>query len=182
MKNLEGFDQAAFEKAHEAGSPTTSIRLNRAKANASDPILDCAAIFPGSACAPLPWASDGYYLSSRPSFTADPLFHAGLYYVQEASSMFLEQVLKQSADLSQPLKVLDSVPRLEEKSTLIQSLISPESLLISNKVIKSRVAVLAENLSKWGWPNVIITNNDPRDFGRAGRLFRHHRSGRTLQR
>jgi 16S rRNA C967 or C1407 C5-methylase (RsmB/RsmF family) len=171
MKDVPGFDQAAFEKSHEVGTPTTSIRLNRAKANAFDPVLDCAAIFPGSACMSMPWANDGFYLSSRPSFTADPLFHAGVYYVQEASSMFLEQVLKQSTDLSQPLKVLDLCAAPGGKSTLIQSLISPDSLLISNEVIKGRVGVLAENISKWGQPNVIVTNNDPRDFGRLESYF-----------
>ena len=41
------------------------------------------------------WCSNGKYLQERPSFTFDALFHAGAYYVQEASSMFLEEVWKQ---------------------------------------------------------------------------------------
>ena len=43
----------------------------------------------------IPWTTDGYYLAARPTFTFDPLFHAGSYYVQEASSMFLESALHQ---------------------------------------------------------------------------------------
>ena len=43
----------------------------------------------------VPWCSEGYYLKSRPAFTFDPLLHAGCYYVQEASSMFIEQAFKQ---------------------------------------------------------------------------------------
>ena len=119
----------------------------------------------------MPWSSSGYCLPSRPSFTLDPCFHAGAYYVQEASSMFLEQALKQTVDLSQPLKILDGCAAPGGKSTLIQSLMSKESLLVSNEVIKTRVNVLEENIIKWGAANVIVTNNDPRDFQRLENYF-----------
>ena len=119
----------------------------------------------------VPWSSFGYYLEERPSFTFDPLFHAGLYYVQEASSMFLEQALRQTTDLSRPLKVLDLCAAPGGKSTLIQSLISAESLLVSNEVIRARAAILEENMVKWGGANVVITQNDPRDFQRMENYF-----------
>src|SRR5688572_31642473 len=41
------------------------------------------------------WCNEGYYLAERPVFTLDPLFHAGAYYVQESSSMFLQHVLNE---------------------------------------------------------------------------------------
>src|SRR5258706_6109793 len=82
------------------------------------------------------WAPDAWYLSSRPSFTLDPLFHAGTYYVQEASGMFVAYALKQILDPGQKLKVLDLCAAPGGKSTLIQSLISPESFLLDNDVIK----------------------------------------------
>ena len=107
----------------------------------------------------------------RPSFTFDPLFHAGTYYVQEASSMFLEQALKQSVDLSQPLRVLDLCAAPGGKSTLLQSLLNKESLLVSNDVIKSRAAILEENIVKWGAANVVVTNNDPAHFARLENYF-----------
>jgi 16S rRNA C967 or C1407 C5-methylase (RsmB/RsmF family) len=91
-----------------------------------------------------------------------PLFHGGAYYVQEASSMFLEEALKQSINLNEPLKLLDLCAAPGGKSTLIQSLISDKSLLVSNEVIKTRVTVLSENITKWGASNVIVTNNDPK--------------------
>jgi NOL1/NOP2/fmu family ribosome biogenesis protein len=91
--------------------------------------------------------------------------------VQEASSMFLEQVLKQTVDLSQPLKVLDLCASPGGKSTHIVSLISDESLLVSNEVIRPRAKVLGENLTKWGKPNVVVTNNDPSDFQRLPGFF-----------
>ncbi len=123
------------------------------------------------ALTPVPWSTQGYYLSQRPSFTFDPLFHAGCYYVQEASSMFLEEALKQTIDLRTDNRVLDLCAAPGGKSTLIQSILSPHSLLLSNEVIKSRAVILEENITKWGGANVIITNNDPVDFARIGNFF-----------
>jgi 16S rRNA C967 or C1407 C5-methylase (RsmB/RsmF family)/NOL1/NOP2/fmu family ribosome biogenesis protein len=125
--------------------------------------------FPGAE--KIPWSSHGYYLPERPSFILDPLWHAGAYYVQDASSMFLEQALRQSCDLTSSLRVLDLCAAPGGKSTLIQSLINESSLLVSNEVIRSRAAILDENLSKWGAANVIITNNDPADLGKIDGCF-----------
>lgn len=122
-------------------------------------------------CTPIPWAGNGYYLSERPSFTFDPLFHAGTYYVQEASSMFIEQALQQSVDVSKPLRVLDLCAAPGGKSTHLQSLLSPESLLVSNEVIRQRVNVLKDNIVKWGSSNVVVTNNDPKDFSKLKGYF-----------
>jgi 16S rRNA C967 or C1407 C5-methylase (RsmB/RsmF family)/NOL1/NOP2/fmu family ribosome biogenesis protein len=119
----------------------------------------------------VPWSEYGYYLEKRPSFTFDPLFHAGCYYVQEASSMFLEQALKQTVDLSQRLKVLDLAAAPGGKSTHIQSLISKDSLLVSNEVIRSRSNILMDNIIKWGSDNVLVTNNDPKNFARLANYF-----------
>lgn len=117
------------------------------------------------------WCDAGRYLSERPSFTLDPRLHAGMYYVQEASSMFLEQGIRQSVDLTKPLNVLDLCAAPGGKSTHILSLISPESLLISNEVIRSRASILSENLQKWGNENVIVTNSDPADFQKLPAFF-----------
>jgi len=91
--------------------------------------------------------------------------------VQEASSMFLEQAIRQTMDLTQPLRVLDLCAAPGGKSTLIQSLISKQSLLVCNEIIKTRVNVLAENLTKWGAANVVVTNNQPKDFQRLPGFF-----------
>ena len=112
----------------------------------------------------VPWADMGYFLHQRPSFTFDPLFHAGLYYVQEASSMFLGQAMLQLVDLSSPLKVLDLCASPGGKSTHLQSMLSAGSLLVSNEVIRARANVLRENIVKWGASQVVVTNNDPKDF------------------
>lgn len=138
-----------------------------------NPFKKCSSQYPvfNVQVSTIPWSSNGFYLSERPSFTADPLFHAGAYYVQEASSMFLEAAVSQTVDLSQPIKVLDLCAAPGGKSTLIQSLISADSVLVSNEVIKTRVNILSENMTKWGAANVIVTNNDAKDFQRLPGYF-----------
>lgn len=115
------------------------------------------------------YCSTGYYLSTRPVFTLDPLFHAGAYYVQEASSMFLEQFILPTGKKS--LRVLDLCAAPGGKSTHLSSLLSDDSLLVCNEVIHSRAVILSENLKKWGNPNVVVTCNDPRDFSRLPGFF-----------
>src|SRR5688572_13773005 len=117
------------------------------------------------------WSKYGKYLRERPVFTLDPAIHAGAYYVQEASSMFLEQAITQAVDLTKPLRVLDLCAAPGGKSTHLLSLLNQESLLISNEVIRSRASILSENIQKWGHQNVIITNNDPEDFSKLEGFF-----------
>jgi 16S rRNA C967 or C1407 C5-methylase (RsmB/RsmF family)/NOL1/NOP2/fmu family ribosome biogenesis protein len=166
--NIKGFDKEAFEKIHASGEQVTSIRINPAKPISQFPIPKFRDKISQSK---IPWTEWGYYLDPRPSFTFDPLFHAGCYYVQEASSMFLGQALKQTADLSKPLRILDLAAAPGGKSTHIQSLISKESLLVSNEVIRSRANVLQDNIIKWGCENVVVTSNDPKDFEKLENYF-----------
>ncbi len=171
LQNVKGFDEKAFEKVHRSGEQITSIRLNRQKLLENQVPTFASTGLQEVALTPVLWSTSGYYLSARPSFTADPLFHGGAYYVQEASSMFLEEAIRQSIDLSRSLKVLDLCAAPGGKSTLIQSLISNKSFLVSNEVIKTRATILAENITKWGAANVIVTNNDPKDFQRLPNYF-----------
>ena len=165
LQMIKGFDEKTFMQVHESGEQITSIRLNLKK------IFNNQYSISNAQLEKVPWSSAGYYLSERPSFTSDPLFHAGAYYVQEASSMFLEEAIRQSCDLSLPLRVLDLCAAPGGKSTLIQSIISANSLLVSNEVIKTRVNILSENITKWGAANVVVTNNDPKDFQRLPEYF-----------
>ena len=142
----------------KTNSPT-SIRINRAKAKSH------------SYSDPIPWCSSGYYLSERPSFTLDPTFHGGSYYVQEASSMFLEQAFLQVVDQTKSINVLDLCAAPGGKSTHLLSLMNKESLLVSNEVIRARASVLSENIQKWGYSNAVVTNNDPNDFQRLKGFF-----------
>lgn len=161
LSKLEHFNAEAFVEAHREENKITSIRLNPFKKTTLDfEINDNVG-----------WSDDGYYINERPSFTYDPLFHAGCYYVQEAGSMFIELALKQTVDLTKPIKVLDACAAPGGKSTLINSLINNESLLIANEFIKSRADILVENLSKWGTCNTVVTNNDTERFAELGAFF-----------
>src|SRR5689334_21707330 len=100
-----GFDAENFITAHQNEASPTSIRVNPFKKSGikSDEQVS--------------WCPDGFYLNERPSFTFDPLFHAGCYYVQEASSMFIGHILKQIKP-DGPSKVLDLCAAPGGKSTL----------------------------------------------------------------
>ncbi len=149
-KEVLSNDFEIFLKALDEDTPV-SIRLNPFKYAE----INCDA--------PVIWASDAYYLNVRPSFTFDPLFHAGCYYVQEASSMFLEQFIKNY--INEPVKCLDLCAAPGGKSTQLSSLLPLGSLLVANEVIRSRANILSENLIKWGNPSTIVTNSDPEIIG-----------------
>ena len=117
----------------------------------------------------VPWCEEGFYLEGRPSFTFDPLFHAGCYYVQEAASMFVCHVLRQF--VLEPVAMLDLCAAPGGKSTAARSILPEGSLLVSNEPITSRAQILLENITKWGWPDCIVTNNYPRDYRKAKSMF-----------
>ncbi len=150
LEGIKGYNRQTFLAVHNSGEQVTSIRFNPLKTDNGQPgadmdqainqdssmnnnplpTADCRLPIPDShftshlshfTMTPIPWSSHGYYLSERPSFTFDPAFHGGLYYVQEASSMFLEQALKQTTDLNKDIRVLDLCAAPGGKSTLIQS-------------------------------------------------------------
>ena len=115
------------------------------------------------------WCDAGYYLAERPVFTLDPLLHAGVYYVQEASSMFLQQALNQFV-VPQSV-VLDLCAAPGGKSTLISQYLKADGMLVSNEIIRNRAYILAENLIKWGNDTLLVSNNEPKDFQRLPSFF-----------
>ena len=154
----------------------------------------------GGRITPVPWCRNAYYLSERPNFTLDPLLHAGVYYVQEAGSMFLDEVLKTLS--SSPLKgegrgdtnianvlsptgslptgegggrgrscVLDLCAAPGGKSTLLRAALPDDVVLYSNEPDRRRANILMENIQKQGHPNVIVTNNYAIDYQRTGMTF-----------
>lgn len=123
----------------------------------------------------VPWSPFGYYLSSRPSFTLDPLFHAGAYYVQDASAMFVGHVFRQVLERFGARKVLDLCAAPGGKSTdaasSLRQAMGSSFLLVSNEVIRARASVLADNMALWGDPNVVVTSSDPKCFGALKSMF-----------
>ena len=143
--------------------PPVSVRLNPRKA------ADMA-VAEGE---PVPWCRHAFYLPRRPNFTMDPLLHAGCYYVQEAASMFLDEVLRQTVipqwtDTPQaPRRVLDLCAAPGGKSTLLRAALPEGCMLYSNEPVHQRASILAENMQKWGYPNCTVTNAYPRDYRKS---------------
>ena len=77
----------------------------------------------------VPWCNESYYLTERPIFTLDPLFHAGCYYPQETGSMFLDFVFRKIDLPNEPI-VLDLCAAPGGKSTLISSFLDNKGLLV----------------------------------------------------
>ncbi len=161
LQDVTGFNEASFCSIHESGEQVTSIRFHPEKKTLIPEPWQGEAI---------PWCPLGKYLTERPSFTLDPSFHAGAYYVQDASSMFLWQMLQQLIPDTTDMRILDLCAAPGGKSTLLSSYFR-DSLIVSNEVIKSRATILVENIIKWGVDNVVVTNNDPSHFPSLGEYF-----------
>lgn len=158
--------------------PEVSVRLNMRKIHAVDTLREAwwqrVAVQGGATAdaAPVEWCPDACYLAERPPFTFDPLLHAGVYYVQEASSMYVAELCRRYADMTAPCYALDLCAAPGGKSTLLAGLLPEGSLLLSNEPMPKRASVLAENMQKWTrmpagkeYPvRCIVTNNYPADF------------------
>jgi 16S rRNA C967 or C1407 C5-methylase (RsmB/RsmF family)/NOL1/NOP2/fmu family ribosome biogenesis protein len=150
MKALLGKETGQFFSALQH-PPPVSIRLHPRKSTE----------IPGD---PVPWSPQGRYLNSRPVFTLDPAFHAGAYYVQEASSMIVDYVIKHLQLDRTPIRILDAAAAPGGKTTLLLSCLHPESLVVANEVIRHRRSLLEENVIKWGYPQVVVMSTDPTGF------------------
>ncbi len=149
--------------ALSTGEPEVSVRLNRDKkpCRFEDP-------------EPVPWCPRGIYLPSRPSFTLDPSFHQGRYYVQEASSMFHGHVVGSIVSMlgsASPLRVLDACAAPGGKTTAVIDALPRGSVVVANEYVPSRAAVLRENVIKWGSPDVIVTRGDTASLSRLKDMF-----------
>ncbi len=177
LQNVPGFEETSFVAIHQSGQQVTSVRFNPAKVKDGEANAHTFKKISGTNGETrveqeiIPWCKEGRYLSERPSFTLDPLFHAGAFYVQEASSMFLDYALRfLYKDVEAPNHVLDLCAAPGGKSTLLAAAL-PKSFIVSNEVIKNRVTILAENISKWGSSHVAVTHNDPADFKKLPGFF-----------
>jgi 16S rRNA C967 or C1407 C5-methylase (RsmB/RsmF family)/NOL1/NOP2/fmu family ribosome biogenesis protein len=159
IRQQQYIDDGRLLKALESESPV-SVRVNRSKCQASP-----------AGAVQVPWCNDGFYLKKRPKYTLDPLLHCGCYYPQEASGMFLEQVFKQVVPDHDFIKILDLCGAPGGKATHLSSLIGKKGMLVANEVIRSRASILAENITKWGLSNTIVTQNDPSVFGTLPGFF-----------
>jgi len=125
----------------------------------------------------VPWSPHGRILQERPVFTLDPLFHAGCYYVQDSSAMYVGHVFRKlvSRDGKAGIRVLDlcAAPggKTTDLATSLREMYGGEFTLVSNEVMKARAGILRDNVSVWGDPNVIVTSLDPSVFARMAGWF-----------
>lgn len=164
LEGLPGFDKDTFVETHLVPADFTAVRLNQFKP------FDLAAHPFMNKVTPINWCQQGYYLSGRPSFVVDPLWHAGAYYVQEASSMFLHTIIRQLADPEKYYKVLDLCAAPGGKTTLLANYFK-HGLVVANETIKSRNAILEENCIRWGSDHIVVTQNDPSHFKALPNFF-----------
>ena len=150
--------------------PAISVKVNRRKlgdltAGQAEEILGYDAL------EPVPWCRSGFYLPSRPQFTLNPLLHAGAFYVQDASSMVYESLVAEyCVDMPAGL-ALDMCAAPGGKSTSILNALPDGWTLVSNEFTQQRAGALRENLLKWGYPDIVVTNNDTASYADGGELF-----------
>lgn len=166
QKVLPADEFEPFTKALSEDEQVTSIRINRKKVG--EDIATFSQNF-NTTISTVGWCPEGLYLQERPQFTTDPLLHAGAYYVQEASSMFITHVLR--SQIKDPVCCLDLCAAPGGKSTAALSALPEGSQLVSNEIDRRRARILAENISKWGNPNVTVTSNAPADFRKLKHVF-----------
>ncbi|MCQ2135504.1 MAG: rRNA cytosine-C5-methyltransferase [Bacteroidales bacterium] len=167
LSDVLGSERAATALKALESEPSVSVRLNPSKSEGVHlPILE------GSL--PVAWSPYGKMLSQRPVFTLHPLFHSGVYYVQDSSAMFVghvfREILKAYAPLSKerPLRVLDLCAAPGGKTTDIAASLrescDDQWILVSNEISPTRARVLADNVARWGDACVMVTSADPKAF------------------
>ncbi|MDZ4757346.1 MAG: RNA methyltransferase [Bacteroidota bacterium] len=119
----------------------------------------------------IPWASQGFYLPERPSFTLDPVYHAGAYYVQEAGSMFVGTIIQELLKTNKIKNALDLCAAPGGKTTDLASVLDKDTFILANETNKTRVSILYENIVKWGNDNIYISQNDPKSFSNIKGFF-----------
>lgn len=146
-------------------SPEVSVRINCRKPATLD--FDCPE--------DVPWCADGFYLSSRPRFTLDPLLHAGAYYVQDAASMVYQNIVASIVDEfavdTESIFAADLCAAPGGKTTAMLNALPDGSTLLANEFVPARAKVLKENLVKYGYPDVVVTNADVSKLASMGPTF-----------
>lgn len=164
VEMINGYGSESLSGLVEALSstePSVSIRINRGKGLPAP-----------AACEPVPWAGRGWYLRERPSFTLDPAFHQGRYYVQEASSMVVGEIVSRLvAGSDAPLRYLDACAAPGGKTTAVIDALPAGSLVVANEYVARRASILVENLTKWGSPDTVVSRGDTRRFGKLKEVF-----------
>lgn len=148
----------ALADAITGSEPSVAVRVNDARGVA---VPDGARR--------VPWCGQGFYLTDRPAFTFDTDWHAGRYYVQDASSMFIAHVIRHF--VKEPVRYLDLCSAPGGKTTAAIQALPPGSLTVANEIVPPRARVLADNVIRWGNPRCVVTSNAPANLGKFEGFF-----------
>ncbi len=163
-------------------APLTSIKINWRKSGAStleewnnlpeEARIEYASKVTGcEGLPPVKWCRSGFYLPERPLFTLNPLLHGGVFYVQEAASMIYELIadhIYPMAVSEQPLRVADLCAAPGGKTTSLINALPEGGTILANEYVRQRAGALRENLIKWGYPSVIVTNSSTEGLAKSG--------------
>lgn len=144
-----------------------SLRVNTLKISVTD-FLALVAPYQW-ALTPIPWCEEGFWISRDDAdtlplgSTAEHL--AGLFYIQEASSMLPVSALFSGKTL--PERIMDMAAAPGSKTTQIAARMNNRGAILANEFSASRVKVLHANLSRCGVSNTAMTHFDGRVFGPA---------------
>ena len=158
LRGLLPGEWEALAQAITSTEPSVAVRVNEAR----------GAAVPADACR-VPWCGPGFYLQDRPTFTFDTDWHAGRYYVQDASSMFIAHVIRSL--VHEPVRYLDLCAAPGGKTTAALQALPPYSMVVANEIVPPRARVLADNVIRWGNPRCVVTSNAPAHFGKMTHFF-----------
>lgn len=158
LRDLLPDEWDALAAAITTSAPSVAVRVNEAR-GASVP----------DGARRVPWCDQGFYLEDRPQFTFDTDWHAGRYYVQDASSMFIAHVIRHLVDT--PVRYLDLCAAPGGKTTAAMQALPEGSLVVANEIVPPRARVLADNVIRWGDPRCVVTSNAPAQIGRLNGFF-----------
>lgn len=145
-----GREDAGVLLAALCGEPETCIRVNVNKS----PLYE---FYQGME--QVPWCRSAFYLSERPRFTLNPLLHAGAFYVQDASSTAYETIVL-NLGFEGPVRAADLCAAPGGKTTAVLNALPDGSVMLANEFVGTRAAILKENLVKYGYPHLVVTNAD----------------------
>ena len=161
IQQLQGLvpnEWEALVTAITSTEPSVAVRVN-----------DARGVTVPAGARRVPWCDQGFYLIDRPAFTFDPDWHAGRYYVQDASSMFISHVIKNL--IHEPVRYLDLCAAPGGKTTAALQALPTGSLVVANEIVPQRARVLADNIIRWGNPHCVVTSNSPAHFGKLTHFF-----------
>ena len=158
LRDLLPDEWQALAEAITSSEPSVAVRVN-----------DARGVGVPEDARRVPWCAQGFYLDDRPAFTFDPDWHAGRYYVQDASTMFITHVIRSL--IHEPVRYLDLCAAPGGKTTAAIQALLQQSMVVANEIVPPRARVLADNVIRWGNPRCVVTSNAPAHLGKLTHFF-----------